>query len=293
MLKTTFLIDTYIQPDEAFHFARKSLATRFPDAAHDHDYFEVFLIESGKTAHWINGVTQQLAPGQLAFLRPNDVHAFSADRSTGCQIMNVMFRTETAQHLANRYQDTIAGRYFDTSARLPEMHTLAPARFARAVTVAQQLQTAHRSLARIEEFLLVLTNRVADVTSGVTENAPRWFAEACSAAQSQEVFRQGAAGFISAAGRSHEHVCRTCKAVTGLTPSEYINQVRIEFAAHLLRSDERSIDEVVEACGFDNNSYFYRLFRRQYGTTPRQFRLRNLRDPFQRDLGQDQLDQIS
>jgi len=81
--------------------------------------------------------------------------------------------------------------------------------------------------------------------------------------------------------------------VTGLTPSEYIDQVRIEFAAHLLRSDERSIDEVVEACGFDNNSYFYRLFKRQYGTTPRQFRLRNLRDPFQRDLGQDQLDQIS
>jgi len=80
--------------------------------------------------------------------------------------------------------------------------------------------------------------------------------------------------------------------VTGLTPSEYIDQVRIEFAAHLLRSDERSIDEVVEACGFDNNSYFYRLFKRQYGTTPRQFRLRNLCDPFQKDLGQDQLDQI-
>lgn len=281
MQKTTFRIENYIRPDEAFHFARKRLASRFPDRAHDHNFFEVFLIESGKTAHWINGETQMLKPGQLAFVRPNDIHAFRADKSTGCQIINVMFRVETAEHLAKRYSDAIAGRFFDASSRLPDMHSLGPARFARAINVAQQLQTAHRSLARIEEYLLVLTNRVADASSGVSNSVPRWFAEACSAAQSQEVFSKGAAGFIAAAGRSHEHVCRTCKMVTGFTPSEYINQIRIEFAAHMLRSDERSIDDVVEACGFDNNSYFYRLFRRQYGTTPRQYRLRNLRDPFQ------------
>ncbi|MBT8415501.1 MAG: AraC family transcriptional regulator [Boseongicola sp.] len=281
MKTTTFKIDTYIRPEEAFHFARKNLASRFPDSAHDHDYFEVFLIESGRTSHWINGVVQTLEPGQLTFVRPQDAHAFRADRTMGCQIINVMFRMETAEHLARRYGDAIAGKFFDAKTPMPDMHILGPARFARAINVAQQLQTAHRSLARIEEFLLVLTNRVADAASGVSNTSPRWFAEACSAAQSQEVFSQGAAGFIAAAGRSHEHVCRTCKTVTGLTPSEYINQIRIEFAAHLLRSDERSINDVVEACGFDNNSYFYRLFRRQYGITPRQYRLRNLRDPFQ------------
>jgi len=281
MKKTTFKIDDYVRPDEAFHFARKRLATRFPDRAHDHDFFEVFLIESGRTAHWINGETQTLEPGHLAFVRPNDTHAFRADKSAGCQIINVMFRRETAEHLAKRYRDAISGKFFDATSRLPDMHSLGSARFARAINVAQQLQTAHRSLVRIEEFLLVLTNRVADQSSGVSMASPRWFAEACSAAQSQEVFSKGGAGLIEAAGRSHEHVCRTCKSVTGLTPSEYINQIRIEYAAHMLRSDERSIDDVVEACGFDNNSYFYRLFRRQYGTTPRQYRLNNLRDPFQ------------
>ena len=281
MWKTTFSIEEYIAPDEAFHFARKSLAKRFPEAAHDHDYFEVFLIESGQTSHWVNGEMQQLEPGDLAFVRPRDAHAFSADRTKGCQIINVMFRVETAAHLKARYAQTIANAFFDSPAPLPEMHKLDPVRFARAINVARQLQTAHRSLARIEEFLLVLTNRVANTTGGVDRNAPRWFAEACSAAQSQDVFRKGAAGFVAAAGRSHEHVCRTCKAVTGLTPSEYINQVRIEYAAHLLRSDEQPILDVANACGFDNSSYFYRLFQNQYGTTPRRYRLENQRDPFQ------------
>lgn len=285
MRRTTFYVENYIKPDEAFYFARKSLAVRFPEAAHDHNYFEVFLIESGKTAHWVNGVTQHLGPGQLTFIRPGDVHAFSADRATGCQIINVMFRKETAAHLVSRYASTHSHRYFDARGALPDMHMLGPARFSRAVNVAGQLQTAERSLARVEEFLLVLTNRVADAASGLSGRAPKWFAEACSAAQSQEVFSLGAAGFIAAAGRSHEHVCRTCKSVTGLTPSAYINKIRVEHAAHLLRSDEQAIDAVVETCGFDNTSYFYRLFRHQYGMTPKQYRLRHQRDPFSAPRG--------
>ena len=283
MQSTRFYIDSYLSPDEAFHFARKQLARRYPDKAHDHDYFEVFLLESGKTAHWINGVTQSLEAGQLIFIRPGDVHAFSADRKIGCQIINVMFRIETAAHLAARYHATIGGRFFDAASPLPELHALGPARFARAVTMAEQLQTADRSLARIEEFLLALMNRVAHVTSGVTATTPRWFTEACSAALSPEVFRRGASGLVDAAGRSQEHVCRTCKAVTGVTPSEYVNRIRIDHAARMLRGTEVTVDEVIAGCGFENVSYFYRLFRKQIGMTPRAYRLANDRNPFQED----------
>ena len=284
MRNTTFLIDDYLRNHEAFHFARKNLARRYPEKAHNHDYFEVFLIEKGSTAHWINGVTQKLEPGQLVFIRPWDVHAFCADRKSGCQIINVMFRQDTADHLTARYADSIAGRFFSSKATLPEMHKLGQARFARAVTVAQQLQTSHRSLARIEEFLLTLTNRVADVYSGISEAAPDWFSAACSAAQSQEVFQQGVTGFINAAGRSQEHVCRTCKQFLNLTPTEYINRIRIEYAAFLLRSDDAAIEAVALSCGFENTSYFYRLFRRQHGLTPRAYRKMHLRNPFELTL---------
>lgn len=280
MEKTRFRQTAYLSGDEAFHFARKRLARRFPDKAHDHDFHEVFLIESGRTAHWINGISQTLEAGQLVFMRPADTHAFSADRKTGCQIINVIFRNETAEHLRARYAQTIAGRFFDRGGPLPEMHTLGPARFARAVTVAEQLQTAERSLAHIEEFLLVLINRVAHATSGGNATTPRWFAEACSAALSPEVFRKGSAGFIAASGRSQEHVCRTCRTQTGYSPSEYINRIRIEHAAMLLRSSEMSVAEISETCGFQNTSYFHRLFRAQITQTPSAYRRQFHGDPF-------------
>lgn len=275
-----FHIARYIREDEAFHFARKHLAKRFPEKAHSHDFFEVFFIESGRTLHWINGETQTLEPGQMIFVRPDDCHAFKADRSLGCQIVNVMFRIETAEHLLSRYRDTIDERYFASRDRLPEMHNLGPAQFERAVNVAHQLKTAHRTLARIEEFLLTLINRVADISSQVDARAPQWFVRACSAAQSPDVFKRGATAFIEASGRSHEHVCRTTQQCLGLTPTQYVNQIRIQHAAHLLRSDDISIEDLARQCGFENTGYFYRLFRENYGTTPRRYRQLHQRNPF-------------
>ncbi|MEO0542621.1 MAG: hypothetical protein AAFY99_02275 [Pseudomonadota bacterium] len=93
--------------------------------------------------------------------------------------------------MASRYGDTINGRFFDSAHEMPKRHTLGPARFARAVAMSEQLQTADRTLARIEEFFLSLMHRVAHASSGVDAATPRWFAEACSAALSPEVFRRG------------------------------------------------------------------------------------------------------
>ncbi|MEM1237146.1 MAG: AraC family transcriptional regulator [Pseudomonadota bacterium] len=280
MRTETYRLGAYLASGESFHYARKALATRFPARAHDHDFFEVFLIINGKTQHWINGVTQVLEPGQLMFIRPLDAHAFSADRRSGCEIINVMFSIDTAQHLAGRYSDTISGRFFDAPGLLPELHTLGPRQFERALNVSAQLQTADRSLARIEEFLLTLVNRVAVPAPHVTTTGPAWFSAACSAAQNIEVFRLGAPGFIEAAGRSHEHVCRTCREVLGVTPTDYINRIRMDHAARLLRTEDTPVESIASLCGFENTSYFYRLFVKNFGETPKRYRSAHKRDPF-------------
>ncbi|MEM6478374.1 MAG: AraC family transcriptional regulator [Pseudomonadota bacterium] len=279
MHSETYRLSAYLNDGETFHYARKLLAKRFPPKAHDHDFFEVFLIVKGRTLHWINGSNQQLERGQLMFMRPSDKHAFRAG-AEGCEIVNVMFRKGTAQHLVSRYAETIAGRFFDAPGALPELHTLGPRQFERALGVTAQLQTADRALARIEEFLLTLVNRVAVPAPHVVTTGPAWFSAACSAAQNIEVFSKGAPGFIEAAGRSHEHVCRTCKDVLGVTPTDYINRLRIDHAARLLRTEDTSIEAIAALCGFENTSYFYRLFQRNYGDTPRRYRAAQKRDPF-------------
>lgn len=50
--------------------------------------------------------------------------------------------------------------------------------------------------------------------------------------------------------------------------SEKLQQIRIERAALLLASTNLTIEEIRVEIGFEEKSYFYRLFREKYGTTP-------------------------
>ena len=213
-------------------------------------------------------------------MRPQDAHAFRADPKLGCDIINVMFRADTAAHFLTRYQQEFRSRFFDTGGLKPETHLLHGPRVERAIHVAQELANAKRSHARLDEFLLTLANRVVPPVSSFGNKVPQWLAEACEAARDPAVFRQGAPGFIAVAGRSHEHVCRACKSALGLTPSAYINRVRSEFAADRLARSKDPIPEIAAQCGIENISHFYRVFRGHYGTTPRAYRLHHQRAPF-------------
>lgn len=65
---------------------------------------------------------------------------------------------------------------------------------------------------------------------------------------------------------------RMIKKRTGKTYTELIQQKRMQQAAFLLRNTGLSVAETGNAVGYDNLSYFHRIFRRQYGMSPKQFR---------------------
>lgn len=63
------------------------------------------------------------------------------------------------------------------------------------------------------------------------------------------------------------------KALTGMTPNDFIQSYRLKRAALLLREDTDSqIVEIAEQLGFSSSVYFSRCFKAQFGVSPAQFR---------------------
>ena len=67
---------------------------------------------------------------------------------------------------------------------------------------------------------------------------------------------------------SSEHFCRLFHSITGKSPIDYLNYYRIECACELLSSSQKSITEVAYSCGFNDLSYFNRIFKRYKKVTP-------------------------
>lgn len=62
------------------------------------------------------------------------------------------------------------------------------------------------------------------------------------------------------------------KELTGLSPVQYINRLKIEKACQLILADDFSMQDISDFLNFYNLPYFYRVFRSITGTTPMQYR---------------------
>lgn len=65
---------------------------------------------------------------------------------------------------------------------------------------------------------------------------------------------------------------RKMKEVIDQTPTEYIRSIRLKYAEKLLKTTNKTVQEIMYSCGFNNKTYFYREFAKKYQKTPKEYR---------------------
>lgn len=73
-------------------------------------------------------------------------------------------------------------------------------------------------------------------------------------------------------GVSESYLSTSFRKETGMTVTDCINKTRIRQALILLNTTELSIGEIASRCGFPDANYFSRVFRKQQGLSPKQYR---------------------
>ncbi len=73
-------------------------------------------------------------------------------------------------------------------------------------------------------------------------------------------------------GLSRTHLYRKLKSLTGLSPNDYIRQMRLKKAAQLLKAGHLSISEVAYKVGFNSAANFSTSFKAFYGMTPKEYK---------------------
>jgi transcriptional regulator GlxA family with amidase domain len=73
---------------------------------------------------------------------------------------------------------------------------------------------------------------------------------------------------------SERQLTRVFKSELGMTPSAYIESVRVELARNQLESTDATLERIVSVCGFGTTDTLVRAFRRRLDTTPTEYRRR-------------------
>ena len=121
--------------------------------------------------------------------------------------------------------------------------------------------------------MYIFTTYFGDIRTqdGQTE-IPFWLENAYEKMRSPKNFIGGKSRFFDLCGVTREHASRSLKKYYNVTPSEYVGDLRLAYAAGLLRSSNLSATDICYECGFQNVSWFYNAFAEKFGLTPAKYR---------------------
>lgn len=253
-----------------YNIVRHAMANRSPGVMHQHDFAELFWIETGSGIHHVNGETLPVAAGDLVCIRPDDAHGFSSGSSSpGMTLVNVAFRLEDVTALAGQ----CAGDWPWAPGPLPLHIRLPPRAMERLHAWTEELASPGTTARDRDAFLLDLVRLVARWrTGGAEAGAPPWLREALEIFADPAHLAGGTAHLARLCGRSPEQVNRQIRRWRGVTATELVADLRLEWLARQLRLGDQPIAELATACGLGHLGHCYRRFHQRFQTTPQRYR---------------------
>lgn len=243
---------------------------------HWHEYYEVFVMLKGSALHKVNGATIKLPKGSLVFIRPADCHDYIVEKDGSCSLVNITYSSETVEEVLAFLGEGFPVKSLLATPYPPEIQLSEYefARFNRRMDAIRGLdpQDIQKKKTMLRILLFDIFTRHFSGASQVQERIPSWLEEMCDTVKRDGGFTRGTEYFLSLTDRSREHVSRCIKKHMGMTVSEYINSLRLNYIANMLRDSNHGITEIIFESGFNNISWAAELFKKKYGVTMRDYR---------------------
>ena len=270
----TTIYGRYLFDASEFHVAETVLDDTSQTVRHNHDFYEFFILKSGAMRHLINEKAEMLYPGVLHFVEPSDIHCFAKVKTSAAHMVNLAFSKNVYSRVLASYEalfgQSICLKTLVRCVRLPG-------------ALCQQLLSRMEFIKGKGDAFSggLLIGLLCDVLwalnhcEGASPPVPIWLQQARTAMEKRENFLCGLPRLIELSGKSQEHLNRMMKHYFGQTPTAFINELKLEYAAKLLSETSKQVLDCMYEAGFSNVSYFNQRFQEKYHMPPSRYRAQN------------------
>ena len=243
---------------------------------HCHNYYEIFMIVKGDVCHMINGTEQILREGQILFIRDFDCHDYKSIDGEYFELINLAFTAETFCALKAYLGEDFP---FDAliSSPQPPSACLSHSEKERLFNRLLELNLASDKKLIKTKARSLLASIFADCFyryQSAFSEIPLWLEATYEKMKKPENFISGLTRMYELSGKSREHLSRSMKKHYGISPAGFVTGLRLEYAANLLVTGNMSVTDICFESGFENLSWFYKLFSSRYNLSPVMFRNR-------------------
>ncbi|MBQ8203698.1 MAG: helix-turn-helix domain-containing protein [Clostridia bacterium] len=246
---------------------------------HYHDYYEIFVVLEGEAVHQVNGYETVIKYGDTVFIRPRDIHDYIRPDGSEFYMLNISFTAETVNELFSYLGEGFPSKAL-LEATYPPCVVLSSNDIEKINLQLQKVCTYgidnHEKIkTELRILLFKLFYRHFSNFKTESKDTPPWFNELLEKLNEGDNFVDGSEFIYSHCDKTREHISRCFKKYTGLTVSEYINRLRLNYIANMLRNSDNNISDIIFDSGFGNISWASAQFKEKYGMTMKEFRKQN------------------
>ena len=242
---------------------------------HDHDYYEFFIITSGRTNHILNGTCQELGEKTLCLIRPQDRHQFTPLPGGRCIHINLPVTREKLEQLC-----AAIGTELQDILQVPQRQLLLEDNdFAQFKQSAREINLLRENGSPEAYVTMIICQMLVNALvilekqrTGIWAGAPEWLSQVLRRIHSPEYIACQASDIYRLAGYSPPVVIRNFRKYTGETVVSYLTRAKMESAKRLLTSTDLTVLDIAGRLGYSSVSHFNRLFHASTGTSPQQYR---------------------
>lgn len=275
---------SFLFPFELYH--TEDATGSFYVSSHWHPDIEIIDLQKGRICLTIDGVSQSVDAGTVIFINREEIHGLYAETRGICydaSVFPVEFLSFSSmdycqqQYLLPLIQKKLVFPRFLTPehpcydeikvqlSRLASLQEHLPAGYQIAVKAAlfQILSCLVQSdsLESSGHRNTPLDEKRLETMRGILSYIEEHLSGKLTLSHMAEQFYMTPGSF-----------CRYFKKHLGVSFTNYVNDVRLEKACHMLTTTNLPVMEIGFLCGFENFSYFIRLFKQKLGQTPLGYR---------------------
>ncbi len=250
---------------------------------HTHDYIEAVYMCAGKTTHIINGKRIELCEGELLLLGQNATQEILPANENDIAVNFIIqpaFFDKTLEMLGA--EETPIKNFLISSLFDSEYQGYLHFKVANVLPVQNLIENLiwtlisdtpnKRNINQMTMGLLFM--QLLNHTDKLSHESLEDKAIVDIFRYIEENYKDGS--LTDAAKLLHYDfywLSHEIKNRTGKTYTEHLQEKRLSQAAFLLKNTSLSVEEIALAVGYENKSYFHRIFNAKYGTSPKKYKL--------------------
>lgn len=282
-LKENTVHGDFILPFTTYHGEISESFSLIP--IHWHEEIEISVIKSGKSEYKIDLNSYILEEGDLLIIKPLSLHAVNQRNKTTMYWSTIVFNLNM---LNSAITDGCLIKYFapilNNEHQLPIIIKKESTGYNELLTTLEKIFNCYNQkeiafelelkslllyfFSILYKYNLIAINKSTNISNDVTikiKNILNYI-------KKNYMYELSIKDVASACNFSEYHFMRFFKKHIGMTCIEYINIYRLEVASDLLYTTHKSIMDISFQVGFNNVSYFNKLFKAKYRLTPKEFR---------------------